>query len=69
MSSNVPIEEVFHGDEIDDPFSSAADQKILKVDIPERLQVKLENRMKPTDEELTAEADWVLDRLSFYSVY
>jgi hypothetical protein len=37
MSSNVGIEDFFHGDEIDDPFSSAADQKILKSDIPERL--------------------------------
>jgi len=37
MSSNVAIEEIFHGDEIDDPFSSAADQKILRTDIPERL--------------------------------
>lgn len=69
MSANVAIDEIFHGDEIDDPFSSAADQKILKTDIPERLQVKLENRMKPSDEELTIEADWVLDRLSFYCVY
>ena len=25
--------------------------------------------MKPTDEELTIEADWVLDRLSIWSVY
>lgn len=69
MSSNVAMEDVFQGDEIDDPFSSAADQKILKTDIPERLQVKLENRMKPSDEELTAEAEWVLDRLSFYCAY
>jgi hypothetical protein len=69
MSANVNIEDVFHGDEIDDPFSSAADKKILKTDVPERLQVKLENRMKPTDEELTLEAEWVLDRLSFHSVY
>jgi len=37
MSTNVAIEEIFHGDEIDDPFSSAADQKILMTDIPERL--------------------------------
>lgn len=69
MSANVAIEDVFHGDEIDDPFSSAADQKILKTDIPERLQVKLENRIKPSEDELVQEADWVLDRLSFYCVY
>lgn len=31
--------------------------------------MKLENRMKPSDDELTLEAEWVLDRLSFYSVY
>lgn len=37
MSSNAVIEDIFNGDEIDDPFSSAADQKILKTDIPERL--------------------------------
>lgn len=69
MSTNAAIEDVFHGDEIDDPFSSAADQKILRTDIPERLQVKLENRLKASDEELTLEAEWVLDRLSNLSVY
>lgn len=37
MSSTTAIEDVFHGDEIDDPFSSAIDQKILRTDIPERL--------------------------------
>ena len=62
------MEDIFNGDEIDDPFSSAADQVMLKTDIPERLQVKLENRMKPSDQELTVEAEWVLDRLSNYSV-
>jgi hypothetical protein len=39
MSSRagMTMEDIFNGDEIDDPFSSAADLAILKIDIPERL--------------------------------
>lgn len=57
------LEEVFNADEIDDPFSSAADKEIAEKDIPERLQVKLAGRLTLTPEELAAETDWVLDTL------
>jgi hypothetical protein len=36
-TAGMTMEDIFNGDEIDDPFSSAADQAILKIDIPERL--------------------------------
>ena len=40
------------------------DQKIAETDIPERLQVKLENRFEMKEAELAEEADWVLERLT-----
>ena len=61
------MEEIFNADEIDDPFSTAADKHIAEVDIPERLQVKLKDRIRPDDKELHEEAEWVLDRLTSYS--
>ena len=36
-ASNVPLETVFDADEIDDPFSTAADKAIEKEDVCERL--------------------------------
>jgi hypothetical protein len=38
------LKDFFNEDEIDDPFNTEADLKIAETDIPERLQVKLENR-------------------------
>ena len=61
------MEEIFNADEIDDPFSTAADKQIAEIDIPERLQVKLKDRIRPDDKELHEEAEWVLDRLTSYS--
>ena len=43
------LKEVFNADEIDDPFNTEADLKIANTDVPERLQVKLENRFEPSD--------------------
>jgi len=63
-AQSAQLEEVFNHDEIDDPFSSAADKKIAESDIPERLQVKLETRLKPSDQELQEEAEWILERLT-----
>ena len=31
------MEDIFNADEIDDPFSTAADKKIAELDVPERL--------------------------------
>jgi hypothetical protein len=39
------MKDVFNADEIDDPFNTEADHKIAETDIPERLQVKLEDRL------------------------
>ena len=61
------MDEIFNADEIDDPFSTFADKRIAELDIPERLQVKLKDRLKPEDKELHDEAEWVLDRLTTYS--
>lgn len=41
------LKEFFNADEIDDPFNTEADLRIAEADIPERLQVKLENRLHP----------------------
>ncbi len=41
------MKDVFNADEIDDPFNTEKDHKIAETDIPERLQVKLENRLTP----------------------
>ena len=60
------MEEIFNADEIDDPFSTATDKHIAELDIPERLQVKLKDRIRPDDKELHEEAEWVLDRLTSY---
>lgn len=61
------MDEIFNADDIDDPFSTQADKQIAELDIPERLQVKLKDRLKPDDKELQEEAEWVLDRLTTYS--
>ena len=61
------MDEIFNADEIDDPFSTQVDKNIAELDIPERLQVKLKDRLKPEDKELHEEAEWVLDRLTTYS--
>ena len=59
------LKEFFNLDEIDDPFNTEADLLIAKTDLPERLQVKLENRLSElTETELVDEAKWVLDRLT-----
>lgn len=61
------LKEFFNTDEIDDPFNTEADLKIAETDIPERLQVKLENRFLPQqfdEQELQEEAEWVLERLT-----
>lgn len=58
------LKEFFNTDEIDDPFNTEQDQKIAEIDIPERLQVKLENRLQVSASDLSQEADWVLERLT-----
>ena len=39
------LKELFGTDEIDDPFNTERDFKIAEEDLPERLQLKLENRL------------------------
>lgn len=67
-AADVPMDALFNADEIDDPFSSAADKQIEAIDICERLQVRLKGRMRPDEAEVNAEAEWILDRLSIHSV-
>ena len=66
-ASNVPLATVFDADEIDDPFSTAADKAIEKEDVCERLQVRLKDRMRPSDDEIHTEAEWIFDRLTTYT--
>ena len=67
-NSTLPdIGEAFNADEIDDPFTTPFDKEVAEKDIPERLQIKLKDRMQPTDAELIEEAHWILDRLVNYS--
>ena len=61
--ADFPMEEAFNADEIDDPFTTAYDKEVVDTDIPERLQIKLKDRLNPTKEELNEEAEWILDRL------
>ena len=58
------LQEMFNADDINDPFSTELDNRIAENDIPERLQVRLQDRIKPTEEELRKESEWVLDRLT-----
>ena len=45
--------------EIDDLFGTKLDQEIVERDIPERLQIKLNNRFNPSEEDLSVEAKWI----------
>lgn len=63
VDSSNQLEEAFNADEIDDPFCTQADKIIAETDIPERLQVKLTDRLDPSPEELEIEAKWILDKL------
>jgi len=45
--------------EIDDP----EDAEVLATDIPERLQMRLRGKPKPSEAELRAEAEWIADQL------
>ena len=64
--ADLAMEEAFNADEIDDPFTTAYDKEVAEKDIPERLQIKLKDRMNPTNEELIEESHWILDRLCNY---
>lgn len=64
---DVPLETVFDADEIDDPFSTPADKKIEATDICERLQVRLKDRMRPSEDEINTEAEWIFDRLTTHT--
>lgn len=66
IATEQQIEEIFNADDIDDPFSTAIDKQIAELDVPERLQVKLKDRIRPEDKELHEEAEWILDRLTSY---
>ena len=63
----MPLETVFDADEIDDPFSTPLDKEIQDNDVCERLQVRLADRMKPSDDEINTEAEWIFDRLTTYT--
>lgn len=56
--------EIFDGNEIDDQYATKADKVIADTDIPERLQLKLKDRLKPSNEELVKEAEWIFDRFT-----
>lgn len=46
-------------DETEDVFMSPQDKEIVEADVPERLQIRLKNRLNPTDENLRQEAQWI----------
>ena len=64
VAGDVPLEEMFNADEIDDPFTTPLDKQIETTDVCERLQVRLKDRMRPNDEEINMEAEWIFDRLT-----
>lgn len=57
------LEGMFDGAEIDDQFATLLDKEIAAKDIPERLQLNLQNRFAPTPKELGDEAEWIFHRL------
>ena len=61
------MDSIFDADEIDDPFSTAQDKQIESLDICERLQVRLKDRMRPSEDEINTEAEWIFDRLTTYT--
>ena len=66
-TDDVPIDTIFDADEIDDPFSTPHDKQIESLDICERLQVRLKDRMRPSEDEINTEAEWIFDRLTTYT--
>jgi transcription elongation factor SPT6 len=49
--------------ELQDKFLTPEDEIIKTTDIPERMQLRLPLRPKPTDEELQHEAEWIYGRI------
>lgn len=49
----------FMTDDIDDLFGTPQDQEIADKDIPERLQIRLKNRLNPPEDVLRREAEWI----------
>lgn len=56
---NNELRDYFMTDDIDDLFGTPEDQEIAEKDIPERLQIRLKNRMNTSDEVLKREAEWI----------
>jgi len=51
--------------EIDDPFVTPFDKLVVKTDIPERIQLKMVDRVtNVTQEDLKEEAKWILHKLA-----
>ena len=51
--------------EIDDPFVTPFDKQVVNTDIPERLQLKMVDRLtNVTEADLKEEARWILHKLA-----
>lgn len=53
------LKDKFVTEEIDEIFGTAQDLKIIEEDIPERLQIKIQNRFNPSEQEIEKEAEWI----------
>ncbi len=62
--ADISLGELFDGNEIDDQYATKPDKLIAETDIPERLQLKLKERLSATAEELQDEAKWIFDRFT-----
>lgn len=60
------ITDLFEPADLIKNFETPADKLIIETDIPERLQLLYKHRDEPTDEELQAEARWVLIQLTLH---
>ena len=57
------LKDKFVCEDIDDLFGTKHDTEIAERDIPERLQIKLSNRLNPSEPEIEAETDWIFSSM------
>lgn len=55
------LKDKFVTEDIDDLFGTPQDLEIVEKDIPERLQIKLANRLNPADTEIETESEWIFN--------
>lgn len=55
------LKDKFVTEDIDDLFGTPQDLEIAEKDIPERLQIKLQNRLNPSESEIEKESEWIFN--------